>query len=79
MRIKLAGRSDIPRIGEVLHQFVSGLPEGVSMHGVNIYITLKDEQGVEITVTEDGIPVEIIEYDDPIKKIKKQIQAKKIK
>lgn len=68
VRLKLEGRSDISRIGETLHKLQEQLPEGTTWHGVNIYLTLKDENGNEIDLCgEDGRPVGGLSFRDPHK------------
>lgn len=74
MRLKLAGRSDIARISQVLQTLHDRLPKDTTWHGVNIYLTLKDEDGNEIELLgQDGQPIEGLVFSDP-NKVKRQLK-----
>jgi hypothetical protein len=75
MRIKLVGKSDVDRIEMALARLVELQPEGVSWHGVNIYLTLKNEAGEEIELGLNGEEVGMIAFPDPVKP--KRVPAKK--
>ncbi len=76
MRLKLEGRSDIPRIGEALHKLQEQLPEGTTWHSVNVYLTLKDENGNEIDLFgPSGQPLDGLIFPDP-HKVKHQLKKR---
>lgn len=75
MRIKLEGKSNVDRIQMALARLIELQPEGVSWHGVNIYLTLKDEVGEKIELGLNGEEVGMISFPDPVKP--KCVPAKK--
>jgi hypothetical protein len=75
MRIKLIGKSNVDRIEMALARLIELQPEGVSWHGVNIYLTLKDEAGEKIELGLNGEEVGMIAFPDPVKP--KRVPAKK--
>ena len=75
MRIKLVGKSNVERIEMALARLIELQPEGTSWHGVNIYLTLKDESGEKIELGLNGEAVGMIAFPDPVKP--KRVPAKK--
>lgn len=75
MRIKLEGKSNIDRIQMALARLIELQPEGISWHGVNIYLTLKNEVGERIELGVNDEEVGMISFPDPAKP--KRVPAKK--
>lgn len=69
MRLKLEGQSDIARIGEALHKLLALQPDGVTWHGVNVYMTLKDESGEDVVLEVDGEDLETIVFKSQAKRV----------
>ena len=75
MRIKLEGKSNLERIELALTRLLELQPEGTSWHGVNIYLTLKDEAGEQIELEVEGEEIEMVAFPDPAKP--KRVPARK--
>lgn len=83
MRVKIEGPCDLPRLEKCLqaalrHFAVSDKAQDLpALHGVNVYFTVRDENGQEIELTDDkGNILEFLVFKDPNKVQRKARKAK---
>jgi hypothetical protein len=60
MRLKIRGKATLQDIHNLLDYLHRGTPD-LEWHNVNIYMTLKDADGTEVSLTRGGEEFEVIE------------------
>jgi hypothetical protein len=77
MRIKIEGKSDLERVVNALKRMEELQPEGITWSGVNIYLTLKDEDGNAVDLAnKEGEEMNMLVFKDPKKKTMKAKEKK---
>jgi hypothetical protein len=65
MRIKVEGRVDFDRVLRILKDLYVRSGEGSTIHGLNIYLNIRDADGQLVEFTgKDGNPIEIVTYTE---------------
>ena len=67
MRVKIQGKSDIARIVQCLEALQRRAP-GLEFHNVNVYVTLKDEDGNTVELVNEEQEVLDLVFKDETKK-----------
>jgi hypothetical protein len=65
MRIKVEGRVDYQRIAQILGDLLARSPQGATVHGLNLYLTIRDERNQLVEFTDSqGQAIELLTYNE---------------